>query len=183
MRCLALAQAWQDTGGNVVFAMVESTPAIDARLRSEGMEIVQLKASPNSIEDARNVSALARDRRAACVVVDGYRFDSHYQSNLKNTGLKLLFVDDLGKCGHYSADLVLNQNVHASESLYADREAHTRLLLGPRFALLRRDFKRWSKWQREFTPNGRKLLVTMGGSDPDNVTAVVLEALSAVKVE
>ena len=29
MRCLALAQAWQDAGGRVTFVMAESTPAID----------------------------------------------------------------------------------------------------------------------------------------------------------
>jgi UDP-2,4-diacetamido-2,4,6-trideoxy-beta-L-altropyranose hydrolase len=183
MRCLALAQAWQDAGGNVVFAMAESTPSVNARLRSEGMEIVQLMASPNSVQDARDVAALARDRQAAWVVVDGYRFDSDYQSNLKNTGLKLLFMDDLGQCGHYSADLVLNQNVHARESTYADREDYTRLLLGPLFAMLRRDFKPWRKWQREIAPHGRKLLVTMGGSDPDNVTAVVLEGIRQVRIE
>ena len=183
MRCLALAQAWQDTGGNVVFAMAESTPAIDARLCSEGMEIVQLDVSPNSIRDARDVAALASDRQAAWVVADSYRFDSDYQCNLKRAGLKLIFVDDLGQCKHYSADLVLNQNVHASESMYASRDAYTRLLLGPRFAMLRRDFRPWSEWQRKIAPNGRKVLVTMGGSDPDNVTAVVLEALGKVKID
>jgi UDP-2,4-diacetamido-2,4,6-trideoxy-beta-L-altropyranose hydrolase len=183
MRCLALAQAWQDSGGQVVFAMAESTPAIDELLRVEGMGVVQLQVSPSSVEDARDVSALARDRHAIWAVVDGYRFDSEYQRNLKNAGLKLLFVDDLGQCEHYCADLVLNQNAHASESMYQGREVHTKLLLGPRFAMLRRNFARWRKWRREVTPNGRKVLVTMGGSDPDNFTVVVLESLRKVKID
>jgi UDP-2,4-diacetamido-2,4,6-trideoxy-beta-L-altropyranose hydrolase len=183
MRCLALAQAWQDAGGSVVFAMAESTPAIDQRLRSEGMKVARLQVSPNSVQDARVVSALARHYQATWIVVDGYRFDSEYQRNLKNAGLRVLFVDDLGQCEHYSADLVLNQNVHASECMYASCEPYTRFLFGPRFAMLRRDFKSWSQWQRETTPSGRKVLVTMGGSDPDNVTAVVLEALGAVKID
>jgi len=134
MRCLALAQAWQDTGGYVVFAMAESTPSIDARLQSEGMEFVRLQADPNSAKDATDTAALAHDRDAAWVVADGYRFDSEYQLNLKNSGLKLLFVDDMGQCTHYFADLVLNQNVHASERMYANRESSTRLLLGSAFA-------------------------------------------------
>ncbi len=183
MRCLALAQVWQGAGGNAVLAMAESTPAIDARLRSEGIEIVPLKSSASNVEDAEHLSALADDRQAAWVVVDGYRFDSAYQRKLKNAGVKLLFADDLGECSHYSADLVLNQNVHASENLYASRETYTKLLLGPRFAMLRRDFRRWRNWQREITYYGRKLLVMMGGSDPDNVTALVLQALEAAKID
>jgi len=183
MRCLAFAQAWQDAGGRVVFAMAQSTPAIDSRLHSEGMEIVQLEASPNSVQDVSDTASLANERQAAWVLVDGYRFDSEYQRNLHNAGLKLLFMDDLGQCEHYYADLVLNQNVHASDNLYASREAHTRLLLGPQFAMLRRNFRPWRKWQREITANGRKVLIMMGGSDPDNVTAFVLEALRKVKID
>jgi UDP-2,4-diacetamido-2,4,6-trideoxy-beta-L-altropyranose hydrolase len=183
MRCLALAQAWQDAGGRIVFAMAESTPAIDERLLSEGMEIVQLDGSPNSFQDSQDVSDLACDHRATWIVVDGYRFDSEYQRNLKSAGLKVLFIDDLGQCEPYSADLVLNQNAHAGESMYADREVHTRLLLGPRFAMLRRDFAPWRKWGREVTSHGHRVLLTMGGSDPDNFTAVVLEALREVKID
>jgi len=182
MRCLALAQAWQDAGGSVVFAMAESTPAIDSRFRSEGMEIVHLDVSPNSLQDSRAFAALAFNRRAVWAVVDGYRFDSEYQHNLKNAGLKLLLVDDLGQYERYFADIILNQNVHAREQMYASREAYTRLLLGPRFAMLRRDFRPWGQWRREIAPNGRKVLVMMGGSDPDNVTATVLQALRTVNI-
>jgi len=182
MRCLALGQAWQDAGGIAVFAMAESTAAIDARLCSEGMEIVQLKASPNSVQDACDVSELAHDRHAAWVVVDGYRFDSEYQRNLKNAGLKLLFIDDLGQCDRYFADLVLDQNVHACERMYASRASYTQLLLGPRYVMLRREFQARREWRREIPAIARKLLITMGGSDPDNLTFRLIEALPKIRV-
>jgi len=181
MRCLALAQAWRDADGSVVFAMAESTPAINQRLLAEGIEVAALETSFNSEQDARSVSELACFRGANWIVIDGYQFDSHYQHNLKNAEQKLLCVDDLGQCENYCADIVLNQNVHARESMYARRESCTRLLLGPRFAMLRRDFKKWSHWHREIAPRGRKILVTMGGSDPENITAVVLEALGCLQ--
>ena len=182
MRCLALAQAWQDGGGNIAFAMAESTAAIDTRLRSEGMEIVHLDVSPNSLQDVRALAALASDRQAAWVVVDGYRFDSEYQRNLKNAGLKLLFVDDLAQCEHQFADLVLDQNLHASESMYARRELHTRLLLGPSYAMLRREFQAMREWRREIPTVGRTLLITMGGSDPDNFTLRLIKALAKISL-
>jgi UDP-2,4-diacetamido-2,4,6-trideoxy-beta-L-altropyranose hydrolase len=182
MRCLALAQAWQDADGKVVFAMAESTQAIDGRLRSEGMEIVQLEASPNSVQDARSVSALAHRCHATWIVVDGYQFDFEYQNNLKNAGLKLLFVDDIGQCERYSADIVLDQNVHANNGMYANREPYTCLLLGPRYAMLRREFQAYREWRREIPAIGRRLLVTMGGSDPDNLTLRLIEALPKISV-
>jgi len=39
MRCLALAQTWQDIGGDAVFAMSETTEAIQERLRAESCKV------------------------------------------------------------------------------------------------------------------------------------------------
>jgi len=183
MRCLALAQAWQDAGGDVVFAMAQSTPTIDARLHAELIEIVCLQVTAGSGQDATQAGELARSRRADWVVVDGYQFDEKYQCNIKQAGLKLLFVDDIGHCAYYSADLLLNQNVHARDQVYRHREGYTRVLLGTRYAMLRREFTPWRQWRREFNSTARKVLVTMGGSDPDNVTERVIQAMPLLKVD
>jgi spore coat polysaccharide biosynthesis predicted glycosyltransferase SpsG len=97
--------------------------------------------------------------------------------------MKVLFIDDNGHAGKYSADLVLNPNVHANESLYSNREPYTRLLLGSRYVLLRREFERWRTWKREIPVNGRKILITMGGSDPDNLTYRAIRALMEARIE
>jgi UDP-2,4-diacetamido-2,4,6-trideoxy-beta-L-altropyranose hydrolase len=125
---------------------------------------------------------VARVRGAEWVVVDGYQFDAGYQSCLKDGGLKLLFVDDYSHAEYYAADLVLNQNAHAREAMYHRREPYTRLLLGPHYAMLRREFAAWRDWTHDINPRGRKVLVTMGGSDPDNVTLRVVHALQLIQV-
>jgi UDP-2,4-diacetamido-2,4,6-trideoxy-beta-L-altropyranose hydrolase len=177
MRCLALAQAWQDGGGDSIFAMAESTPAVNRRLQDEGMRIEPLSASAGTAEDATKTWQLAGKNGAVWIVVDGYNFGSEYQRAIKAAGFKLLFVDDNVHAETYCADLVLNQNIHARTSLYGARDSSTRLLLGPRFAMLRREFRQWRNWRREFPVCGGKILVTMGGSDPDNLTAKVIEAV------
>lgn len=183
MRTLALAQAWQDEGGAVVFAMAETTLAITARLTAESCEIVSVSCPAGGPEDSRRTIALATERNIGWVVVDGYQFTSEYQRALKASGFKILFLDDYGHAPHYSADLVLNQNLGAVNSLYVNREPKTRLLLGPRYCLLRREFSEWRDWKREIPVRARRVLVTMGGSDPENVTARVLEALALTGVD
>jgi UDP-2,4-diacetamido-2,4,6-trideoxy-beta-L-altropyranose hydrolase len=183
MRCLALAQAWQDAGGKAVFAMSEPLPLVRQRLLSEKIEVVRVELQPGSRDDARCVAELAGRRAAAWIVVDGYHFDADYQRELKTAGLRVLFVDDNGHAGDYAADLVLNQNVYADEGLYPKREPYTRLLLGSRYVLLRREFQMWREWKRRIPPEGRKVLVSMGGSDPGNVTAIVIPALKSLQVE
>jgi UDP-2,4-diacetamido-2,4,6-trideoxy-beta-L-altropyranose hydrolase len=182
MRCLALAQAWQDAGGRAVFAMAETTPAIHARIAAESCPVLSVSSAAGTPEDANQTIVLAREHQSDWVVVDGYQFTSEYQRLLQAAACKILFVDDYGHARHYSAHLILNQNVSAGEAMYQERNLQTTLLLGPRYALLRREFLAWRQWRREVSPVGRRVLVAMGGSDPDNVTDRVLDALKLVRM-
>jgi UDP-2,4-diacetamido-2,4,6-trideoxy-beta-L-altropyranose hydrolase len=181
IRCLALAQSWQDQGGDVIFMMTQSTPAIEQSLSDEGMGLIHLSETPGSNKDAEYLSQIARKNDADWIVVDGYQFDESYQFAIKQADLKLVFVDDTGKCGHYFADIVLNQNVTAREGMYPRREAYTRLLLGADYVMLRREFARWHEWQRGFPIVAERILVTMGGSDPDALTLPLIRAFAEIR--
>jgi spore coat polysaccharide biosynthesis predicted glycosyltransferase SpsG len=52
------------------------------------------------------------------------------------------------------------------------------LLLGPRYAQLRNEFLGWRGWKHEIPAVARKVLVTMGGADPNDVTSKVVQALA-----
>lgn len=183
MRCLALAQAWQDAGGQVTFAMTLDAPAVQQRLESEGMRVVRLETDIGSADDAAHTIRLARETNAHWVILDGYQFTAETQHAIKQAGFTLLWMDDNGDAAHYYADIVLNQNLHADASLYAQREPYTELLLGTRYVLLRREFRNWREWRREIPAVARKVLVTLGGGDADNVTLKVIEALQHVAVD
>ena len=177
MRCLALAQACQGAGRGVALATAAETPALEARLRSEGVEVVRLSALAGSADDAAETAALARRLGAPWVGLDGYHYAADFRRQLKDAGLALLVIDDLGMNGPSHADVVLNQNLYADAGLYPGCEATTRLLLGTRYALLRREFLAWQPWQRRTAERAAKVLVTLGGSDPENATLKVVQAL------
>ena len=180
MRCLSLAQGWRRAGGEACFVLAEATPALEQRLQSEGFNVARLSAPAGSAGDAGETARLARERGIGWVVVDGYHFDADFQRAIKTAGVRLLVVDDYGHASHYSADYILNQNLYATAGLYTQREPHTRLLLGTRYALLRQQFNEWRGWEREFPSVARKVLVTLGGSDPDNVTGKIVDALTQI---
>lgn len=183
MRCLALAQAWQDAGGHVIFLLSHVMVDLEERLRDEGMEVNYLKAPPTTIADAEQTADQARNHDAYCVVLDGYDFRGPYQQVIKKAGFRLMVIDDNGENGDYYADIVLNHNLYAREELYASRSDDTGLLLGSRYVLLRKEFLEWKGWKRVIPEHARNLLVTFGGSDPCNITLQVLRELNELKVE
>mgnify|MGYP001792002932 CR=1 FL=1 len=183
MRCLALAQAWQAEGGAVTFLMGTSAPGLESRLQSEGFEVMHHEETLGSLEDGDRTITLAEEMGARCILVDGYHFGSDYQKQLKKGELRVLFIDDNGHVEHHYADWVLNQNIYAHEEMYESREPETQLLLGTRYVLLRKEFWPWRNWQRQIFPEAHKVLVTLGGGDPDNVTLSIIQALKKMPID
>ena len=177
MRCLALAQAWKDRGGRCVFVTSQPTPAIEARLISEGFAVLKSEATPGTREDACQLVGSATQNDARWAVIDGYHFGLEYQQILKSAGLKLVVIDDYGQIGGYAADIILDQNAGAREILYAHREPATELLLGTRYAMLRGEFRKWRGGKRNHPELARNILVLLGGSDAANLTMPLLQAL------
>jgi len=183
MRCLALAEAWQDTGGEVFFVSACDAPALDVRLRKERFQILHISQDAGSLGDADETARIANTLGTNWIVTDGYHFGAQYQKTIKDSGLSLLFIDDYGHADHYYADIILNQNIYADMSFYPKYEPYTRFLLGTKYALIRKEFLKWSDWHRDIPEVARKILVTLGGSDPDNVTLKVIEAVRTVDLD
>jgi UDP-2,4-diacetamido-2,4,6-trideoxy-beta-L-altropyranose hydrolase len=176
MRCLALAQSWQDQGGSAVFVYHEMPENLTARLAAEGMQSRRLTAPLSEIEEfLRVVSELS----AAWVVLDGYLFPPSYHAALRSQGFKVLCIDDMAHLKTYHVDLVLNQNLSAQASDYDGKTmSGTHLLLGPQFSLLRREFSLAAGQPRQRSTPPRRLLVSFGGSDLENLSTQVLAKLA-----
>jgi UDP-2,4-diacetamido-2,4,6-trideoxy-beta-L-altropyranose hydrolase len=168
-RCLALAEPWVKAGANVVLLTREPSAATRERAERAGVIVEDLKGELDAVV-------------GEWVVLDGYHFTAEDQRRWKQRGARLLAFDDGGGAHRYCADFVLNQNFGAAEKLYPNREPATRLLLGPRFAQLRAELLRARPTQRQVPKVAKKLLVTAGGSDPNNATAEILRRLKDFEV-
>lgn len=181
MRCLALAQAWKDVGGQVIFITACQSEELLQRLREEGFDIHLLGRPYPDPSDWDLTKDILASYPNTWVVLDGYHLDGNYQQKAKKAGHRLLVIDDMAHLKHYYADIVLNQNLHA-EQLHYSCEPYTRLLLGTHYVLLRREFLAWKEWKREIPEVARRVLVTLGGSDPENHTLKVIQILQKVDV-
>ena len=177
MRMIALAQAWRRRGGFVQFYCCECPGGLSDRLSNEGFYLHRIDAVPGSAPDQKTFSDVCREANKACVVLDGYHFDVEYQSAIKAESRTLLVVDDYGHLDRYDCDILLNQNP-GSDTLGLEAKAPgAKLLLGLKYALLREEFLNTDPSPKSRTDGPINLLITMGGSDPDNVTNLVLDSL------
>lgn len=183
MRCLAFAQFWKKCGGTAIFVSKDLAPALAERLLAEGIGHLPIASEPGSPEDTRETVGAAKAVGNAWLVLDGYHFGAEYQLALRAASLRFLALDDYGHSASYHADFVLNQNVAAEPGLYAHKDAGCRLLLGPPYVLLRSEFLSFRKPETPTPPVARRILVTLGGSDPANVSLRALRAIGQAGID
>src|ERR1043166_4203597 len=176
MRCLALTEAWKKLGGTALFLSSCGNPSLEQWICSSGVEFVPLKPTDTESDHFRSMLSLLAIRKTFFVILDGYHFDSAQQQILREAGHRLMVIDDTAHLPVYHADVLLNQNLGAARLNYrCDQD--TLFLLGPDYTLLRPEFSATRRRVRTIPDSARRLLVTLGGSDPEKVTLRVIEAL------
>ncbi len=176
-----MAQRLKDFGVATEFLMARCPEELRRTLIVEGFDFVSVNCAPGSFKDADFTAKVAVE--ADWIIVDGYQFDNTYQKALKSAGMRVLFLDDFVHCKGYAADIVLNQNMYANSKMYRDKAPHSKILTGPSYALLRAEFARRRPGDRRISRIAKNILVTLGGSDKDNLTARVVRALDSSRFE
>ncbi|MCF7844242.1 MAG: UDP-2,4-diacetamido-2,4,6-trideoxy-beta-L-altropyranose hydrolase [Kiritimatiellales bacterium] len=183
MRCFALAQAAHDAGHKPIFLMIPGAEKLKERFMEAECEVRELSSNRASIEDAQETANLVKELDAKCVV-DGYDFADNYQRALKSSEVDFLIFDDYGHAHEYSAKIILNQNSYAPEctSMYANRMNGSDLLLGCEYVLLRREFRKCNP-HHEIPDTAKKILISLGGGDTNNMTQRIVELLQSSDLE
>lgn len=188
MRCLALANGLRAAGGDVYFICRDLPGLLGAVILKQGYPVHLLPAPSGANggtgwqEDATRSQAIADELPSLdWLVVDHYELDARWEAAMRASAARIMVIDDLANRRH-DCDVLLDQNYH--ESLEARYDglvpAGCRKLLGPGFALLRPEFRQERNKLRVRDGSVRRILVCFGGSDPYNLTAKALEAISRV---
>jgi len=195
VRCLTLADAIRDRGATVRFLVRHIPDHHAGMVRSRGHELVILEAdevalldtdvahaawlgTSQSIDSEQSLDALA-DHAWDWVIADHYALDHRWESAMRTVTRRIMVIDDLADRRH-DCDLLLDQNLYADGT---DRYAELtcsgcQLLIGPRFALLRKEFSEARVSSHVRAGAVKSILVFFGGVDPDDHTSRAIELLA-----
>lgn len=200
MRCLTLADALKQRGAQIRFVCRHLPEHLRIMLTSKRHEFELLDSAQRDVtldelahaswlgvsqqQDAADSILALSDREWDWLVVDHYALDVHWESMLRQTAQKILVIDDIADRQH-DCDVLLDQNYYADmDKRYAGKiPAHCQLLLGPRYALLRDEFRILRERVKPRNGIVKRLLVFFGGVDADNYTGFAIKALAELEVK
>jgi len=111
------------------------------------------------------------------IVLDSYNLSDEYISSLRKPGRVLVCYDD-NALYTYDCDVLLNANFHANELCFNVSGMPAKLLLGPKYALLRSEFTKVEPIA--IKDKGTDIFICFGGSDMRNFTPRAIETLSRI---
>jgi UDP-2,4-diacetamido-2,4,6-trideoxy-beta-L-altropyranose hydrolase len=199
MRCLALADELRSRNATVRFISRHLPDSLAALVAARGHALSRLRPACADEADAFDLAHSAwlgssqaqdaEDTLAALsgiaswdwVIVDHYALDARWESAVRRRATQLLAIDDLADRPH-AADALVDQNLQPpTGDRYAGLvSARCTRLVGPRFALLRPEFR--NRTTRADPEVSSRVLVNIGfgGVDPAGMTTRALAALSAL---
>ncbi len=196
MRCLTLALALRQQGTNCTFICRDWPGDFANLLRAQKFTCISLPAPsqaapPGDLAHSRwlgvsqetdwlQVQTHWPDDTVDFLILDHYGLDARWEHSMRAYARKLMVIDDLADRSH-QCDILLDQTFGRSQEDYQGLvNADTRLLCGATYALLRPEFAQQRAASLLVRQNRKphRLLVSLGGVDKDNATALVLNTLA-----
>ena len=196
MRCLALADQLRLRANHIRFVCNALPEYLMGKLHDSGHELSILTSDQYPFTDFKLNDqtlfpvALARDAQASLehlqdhmwdwLVVDHYDITSHWESLLRQVARRILVIEDLYDRPH-DCDVLLNQNYgdHLPNCYYGLLPDHCKILYGPRFSLLRKEFQKYHEAGQLIRQGPvRRCLISFGGVDESNYTAMAVRAVA-----
>lgn len=180
LRGLTLAAELAARGAAVHFVCQDLPGELSARIRDEGHGCSLIPARLPAAADA-DATAAALGGAVDALVVDHYGLDATWEVAMAPRARHLIALDDLANRPH-RVHALLDQNLGREPGHYDPwLPASALRWIGPRWALLRPAFAaaRPDSLARRADGRLRRLLVTMGGADPQDASARTLAALAS----
>jgi len=183
MRCLCLADHLREAGASIRVVSGGLPASLAQMLTDRGYECAAIDAAAQAVDAEETRVALA-DKTWNWLVVDHYALDERWEAALRGCAKQVLAIDDLADRQH-DCDLLLDQNLSTEgERRYAGKvPARCRMLLGPRYALLREEFSRARAASVPRTGSIARTFISFGGTDEANWTAAAIEAVVAARAD
>ena len=191
MRCFALAEFIKNMNFNVYFISKKIKGNISRNIENNGYRVFHLdsklikSSKPNWKIDALKTSKIIQrfKNQKNLLLVDNYGLSEKWETTLKSIVDKIVVIDDFSNRSH-NCNLFIDQNLHTSKKKINKKiPKNCKKLLGPKYALLRKEFILSRKIVKKRSGKINRILISFGGSDEKNQTLKVLKAIKKLAKE
>jgi spore coat polysaccharide biosynthesis predicted glycosyltransferase SpsG len=164
-RQINIAKELKNRGYEISFYIPEFTPAINL--------LTQSQFTPRSINREFLITKYL-DKFFDFIILDMQDTTESLVASIKKFARQIVSLEDLGTGRNY-VDLLIDCNLAPSKS--KNISTNTKALFGPNYSVLHPNFSYYHKQPRNFNTSINSLLITMGATDPQELTLPLAKLL------
>jgi UDP-2,4-diacetamido-2,4,6-trideoxy-beta-L-altropyranose hydrolase len=169
-RSIALADAIGDRA-HIIFVTNRDKVVINY-VKTFGYEVSPYRSNDKLVEHLKKLTP-------DILIIDKMEVEEGFAKSLKETiNSKVVIIGNLSSANKY-ANVVVNSTSGgpSPNRKYTDNSTGTLFFTGPRYCILRKEFLEYKKLYKKKPPKIERIVLIFGGSDPSNLSSLVLDEL------
>ena len=175
MRSLVLATELRKRGWSVEFISFCDNEELRNHM-AKSVDRVEFLGHQRQKTDSAIIKSYRDNKDVDLIILDSYELNEAYHREIRDDSTVLMLIDDQLKLSRYQCNILLNNNIFASDLNYGLSD-DIRSLMGARYFLLNEAFRAAPPRTRLVHEEARKILVTLGGADSRDLVSRVVSAL------
>ncbi|MFB5630899.1 MAG: UDP-2,4-diacetamido-2,4,6-trideoxy-beta-L-altropyranose hydrolase [Nitrosopumilaceae archaeon] len=178
-RCIVLANELKKMGYLTKF-IITHNEFIEKELRSSKIPYIKIPNYNSITKESKNIFSIMNSNRYKIIVVDMREFSEKLCKNLFYKKIKTILIDDAWTKNAY-ADLIFNGTLIKQYQKYKKKNKNCKIFVGPQYNLIKEEFKIFRKKTKKITTKSSYVVViTTGGTDPNEVSLIVIKSILMV---
>ncbi len=168
-RCISISNIIEKNKNFIepIFLINKNNKTSKEILKNNNKLFFEVNGKVNSRNELIDLKKLLNFDKNKIILLDSKRISKNYVNYLKKFATVVLFEDE--KSFNSNSDLVINNNIWAN-NFYKNKKNK---LLGLKFNTIPKGFFK----KNSFDNNSNKILISLGGEDPDNLTLKILSLI------
>jgi len=176
MRCLALAEKFNESVSNTNIVFITSSIAAGEQIKRCGYKLINLPSSENMVEE---IKYYEKYLKKAIFITDIPDISEDYLKTLKEKACLSVSIDD-GSDSIFYSDILVNPNLNPK--INCKYSSNTQYYSGAKYVILKKAFEKYMIKKKQIKREAKSLFICFGGSDRNNITQKVVNVIREMDI-
>ena len=174
-RCLTIAKELRSNKISTIF-IIDKNQQISNELKKNRFKYIIIPETSKTHQDVF-ISKFMTKNKISTLILDVRQYGESLSKKLKTNNNKIILIDDVWSNRIYS-DVFFNSTNAKTYNDYKIINNDAKIFLGTKYWIIDKNYKKYKKRSYKISKNSKlNLVISMGGSDPKNLTYLLLQNL------
>jgi len=175
-RCLSIAESLKEKSYNITFFINKNNSAIN-ELKKRNLNYFLIDSKMSLIQEVDFIYKIMLKNNSNYLIIDMREYGEKYSKKISYFDVTTILIDDAW-CKSVYSDIIINGTMIKKYYEYKIKNKNAKIFTGPKYNIIQTEFRKQRKKLSDIHEKTTyDITISMGGSDPHNISKKVLSAI------